>query len=75
MVKFRVGEYQELTTTPVINMNSFILGAGVGYKWNLSNKFVFGPYANVGRNFSKEVNDEFNTAVEFNAGFGIGYRF
>ncbi len=75
MLKFRTGEYQKIASEPVINMNSFILGAGVGYEWNLSNKFVFGPYATIGRNFSEEVNEEFNIAVEFNAGFGIGYRF
>lgn len=75
MLKYRSGEYQKSDTDPIINMNSFILGIGGGYKWNLSNKFVFGPYINIGRNFSNEVNDEFNIAVEFNAGFSVGYRF
>ena len=74
-LKFRMGEYQQTATDPVIDMDSFILGVGLGYKWNLNDKFVFGPYATIGRNFSEEVNDEFNVAVEFHAGFGIGYRF
>lgn len=75
MLKYRFGDYQKTDTDPKINMNSFILGIGGGYKWNFSNKFVFGPYINIGRNFSDEVNDEFNIAVEFNAGFSVGYRF
>jgi hypothetical protein len=76
-LKFRTGTYQrdENIPTPVIDMDSFIIGIGGGYKWNLSNKFVFGPYFSVGRNFSNTVNDEFNIAVEVGAGFGIGYRF
>ncbi len=73
-LKYRFGDYQE-DAEPVVNMNSFILGIGAGYKWNLNDKFIFGPFANVARNFSNEVNDEFNIAVEFNAGFSIGYRF
>lgn len=75
MLKYRFGEYQKTDSDPKINMNSIILGIGAGYKWNFNNKFVFGPYINIGRNFSKEVNDEFNIAVEFSAGFGAGYRF
>ncbi|RYZ45694.1 MAG: DUF3575 domain-containing protein [Sphingobacteriales bacterium] len=75
LLKFRTGDYQKTPSDPEIDMNSFILGLQAGYKWILNDKFVFGPYANIGRNFSSEVNDEFNTAVEFHAGFGIGYRF
>lgn len=75
MIKYRSGNYQKSSLDPKINMDSFILGIGGGYKWNYSDKFVFGPYATIGRNFSSEVNDEFNTAIEFNAGFSIGYRF
>jgi len=75
MIKFRIGSYQKSTLDPKIDMDSFILGIGGGYKWNFSDKFVFGPYATIGRNFSSKVNDEFNTAIEFNAGFGVGYRF
>jgi hypothetical protein len=75
LLKYRFGSYQERESTPKINMNSLILGIGVGYKWNFSDKFVFGPYLNIGRNFSEKVNDEFSIAVEFNSGIGIGYRF
>lgn len=75
MIKFRTGTYQKSELDPEIDMDSFILGIGGGYKWNYSNKFVFGPFATIGRNFSSEVNDEFNTAIEFNAGFSVGYRF
>lgn len=75
LLKFRFGDYQKTDADPVVNMDSFILGIGGGYKWNYSNKFVFGPYLTVGRNFSKAVNDEFSNPIEFNAGFGIGYRF
>ncbi len=75
LMKFRFGNYQKTANDPKVDMNSFILGIGGGYKWNLGDKFVFGPYASIGRNFSQEVNDEFNTPVEFHAGFGIGYRF
>ena len=75
LLKYRTGTYQRSDLDPKINMDSFILGIGAGYKWNYSNKFVFGPYLNIGRNFSQTVNDEFKTAVEFNAGFDIGYRF
>lgn len=75
MLKVRTGDYQKSAIDPVINMDSFILGIGAGYKWNFSNRFVFGPYMNIGRNFSSTVNDEFDVPIEFNAGFGIGYRF
>lgn len=74
-VQARVGEYQEYSDSKKIDMDSFIVGIGGGYKWNINDKFVFGPYFTVGRNFSEEVNDEFNTPVEFGVGFGIGYRF
>ena len=75
LLKYRFGSYQENEAAAKINMNSLILGIGVGYKWNFSDKFVFGPYLNIGRNFSEKVNDEFSIPVEFNAGIGIGYRF
>lgn len=75
MLKFRAGDYQKTPSDPKIDMDSFILGIQMGYKWILNDKFTFGPYGSIGRNFSEDVNDEFNTAVEFNAGFGIGFRF
>lgn len=75
LMKYRFGEYQQTEEDPVINMNSFILGIGGGYKWNFNDKFIVAPFANIARNFSSEVNDEFNIAVELNAGINIGYRF
>ena len=73
LLKYRVGDYNK-SETEVINMNSFTFGAGAGYKWNMNDNFVFGPYVTVGRNFSSEVADEFS-AFEYNAGFTLGYRF
>lgn len=58
----------------VTDVSGFILGIGVGYKWNSNDKFVLGPYLNIGRNFNDESSDRF-TAIEFNGGFSIGYRF
>ena len=74
-IQVRVGEYQKYPDSEKIDMDSFIVGIGGGYKWNINDKFVFGPYVTIGRNFSQDVNDEFNTPVEFGLGFGIGYRF
>jgi hypothetical protein len=71
-IKYRFGDFVDSVST--VNMNAFILGAGVGYKWNQSDKFVFGPYANIARNFGEETNNRFQS-LEFNAGFSIGYRF
>lgn len=77
LAKIRFGDFEEpddnggIMTT---DMTAFILGAGAGYKWELSKNFAFGPYASVGRNFSDEVTDRF-TGIEFNAGFNLGYRF
>jgi len=74
LVKFRLGDYQETSSTPKIDMDSFIIGLGAGYKWSFNNRFVMGPYANIGRNFSEEVTDEF-TKIEFSAGFNLGFKF
>lgn len=74
-IKFRGGNYQETSDSPEIDMNSFLLGIGAGYKWNLNGSFVFGPYGMIGRNFSEEIRDEFGTPVEFSVGFSVGYRF
>ncbi|MFV8225431.1 DUF3575 domain-containing protein [Christiangramia aquimixticola] len=71
--KYRSGEFKEDGVDPV-DMNTIIIGLGSGYKWNFNDTFVLGPFINVGRNFSEEVRDRFS-AVEFNAGFNIGYRF
>jgi len=75
--KIRFGEFEEPTNSGGItttDMTSFILGAGFGYKWEVSEHFAFGPYASVARNFSGAVSDKF-TAIEPNAGFSLGYRF
>ena len=75
-VKYRFGDFQEIENEVLVktDMNSFILGLGSGYKWNFKDKLAVGPFVNVGRNFSKDVNDRFY-AVEFNAGVSLGYRF
>lgn len=78
-LKYRFGDFEESAGTepPAIiktDMDSFIIGIGIGYKWNSNDKFVLGPYASIGRNFNETVNERF-TAVEFHAGFSVGYRF
>lgn len=77
LAKLRFGDFEEpaagggIQTT---DMTAFILGAGTGYKWELSQNFAFGPYASIARNFSDDVVDRF-AGIEFNAGFNLGYRF
>jgi hypothetical protein len=75
-MKFRFGDYEKTTPTSVVttDMTAFILGAGMGYKWEVSDHFAFGPYVSVARNFSDRVSDQFS-AVEINGGFSLGYRF
>jgi len=75
-LKYRFGEYTEVSDGLMnnTNMNSFLLGLGGGYKWVFNDKFAFGPYASIARGFSSEVNDTF-AAVEFKAGFSVGFRF
>lgn len=75
-MKFRFGDYEQNVNSTVVttDMTAFILGAGLGYKWEVSEHFAFGPYASVARNFSEVVSDQF-TAVEVNGGFSLGYRF
>lgn len=80
--KYRSGEFTQDTVLEggnsqgieVTDMNSFIIGLGAGHIWNFSDTFVIGPFLNIGRNFSEEVRDRFS-AIEFNAGLNIGYRF
>nr|WP_297308316.1 DUF3575 domain-containing protein [uncultured Flavobacterium sp.] len=79
-LKYRFGSYdhdknvdghiQRLET----DMNSFILGVGVGYKLVKNDSFTLSPFVNIGRNFSDEVVDQFS-GIEFNAGINLGYRF
>jgi hypothetical protein len=71
-VKYRFGDYKEGAVTT--DMNAFIVGFGVGYKWNNKDRFIMAPYANIGRNFSKEVADRFSP-FDYNFGFSVGYRF
>lgn len=72
-LKYRYGEFFE-AGNPTVNMNSGMIGIGVGYKWVHNDKFAIAPYANVARGFSEEVKNRFS-AVELNAGVSIGYRF
>lgn len=82
MLKYRFGDFEEKKTDAVTqleyiaktDLDSFILGAGMGYKWIWNDHFAFAPYANISRNFSESVNDRF-WAVEVNAGLSLGYRF
>jgi hypothetical protein len=76
LVKFRFGDYEEPAAGSInsTDMTAFILGAGAGYKWEVSEHFAFGPYASIARNFSDQVSNKF-TGVELNAGFSLGYRF
>lgn len=73
--KYRFGEYREAldNTISITNMNSGYIGLIGGYRWNFNN-FAFGPFASIARGFSQEVADKFS-AVEFKAGFNVGYRF
>jgi len=75
-LKFRFGDFEEPATEGVTttDMTAFILGVGVGYKWEVSEHFAFGPYASIARNFSEEVSNRFSS-IEPNAGFSLGYRF
>ncbi|MDT0676414.1 autotransporter outer membrane beta-barrel domain-containing protein [Autumnicola musiva] len=78
--KLRTGKFTEVVSIEEeevqreTDMSAFIIGIGGGYKWNFNDTFVIGPYANVGRNFSSEVKDRFS-AIEFNTGLSVGYRF
>lgn len=71
-LKYRFGDFEE--DGEKLKMDTFMVGIGGGYIWNLSNSFIFGPFANVARGFSSEVKDRFSE-FEFNAGVNLGYRF
>ncbi|MDO5608191.1 MAG: DUF3575 domain-containing protein [Capnocytophaga sp.] len=76
-IKQRFGNYKETkenNTVEETDLNSFMLGIGVGYIWNYNDTFIVAPYVNIARNFKNEVNDKF-WAIEPNAGIKIGYRF
>ena len=74
--KIRFGDFEETNSGSVTttDMTAFIFGAGLGYKWEVSQNFAFGPYASIARGFSDEVANKFNR-IEPNAGFSLGYRF
>lgn len=74
--KYRFGHHEEVINDIVVetDMDSPILGLGAGYKWVWRDTFTIAPFANIGRNFNDDVNERFS-AVEVNAGIGIGYRF
>lgn len=75
-LKYRFGEFEEKKDEVFkkTDMDAFIIGIGAGYVWNFTNNFMVAPFANIGRNFSGDVKDRFS-ALEFNAGVNIGYRF
>lgn len=74
-IKQRFGNYKYNDGTKT-KLDSFILGIGAGYQWNLDNTFVIAPYANIARNFGKGVNEDKKFwAIEPNFGIKIGYRF
>lgn len=72
-LKYRFGDHEDLAKGDT-DMDSFILGLGVGYKWAWNDKFAIGPYASVARNFNEDVSERFS-AIEANAGISVGYRF
>ncbi len=81
-LKYRFGSFKENNYDATLehnvrvktDMDSFIFGIGLGYKWALGDSFTINPFANIARNFSSQVNDRFS-AIEVNAGVNIGYRF
>jgi len=80
-IKYRFGEYEKAVRNDLgtydiqtVDMNSFILGVGAGYKLVKNDSFTVTPFVNIARNFKQVVADEF-MAVELNAGINIGYRF
>lgn len=76
LLKFRVGDFEEVVNGAIktTDMTAFILGAGFGYKWEVSEHFAFGPYVSIARGFSEQVNQRFSE-IELNGGFSLGYRF
>jgi hypothetical protein len=76
-IKYRTGTFTELgenNQSMETDLNSFIIGMGGGYKWVHNDKFALGPFVNIGRGFNEDVSQRF-AAVEFKAGFSIGFRF
>ena len=81
-LKYRFGDYERDAKAPegvtperiTVDMNSFIIGVGAGYKLVKNDAFTVSPFVNIGRNFNEDVAKEF-MGVELNAGINIGYRF
>jgi len=74
-IKYRLGEHRDKRPGKTYtDMDAFIVGLGLGYKWAWNDKFAIAPYVSVGRNFSDKVNDRF-MAIEINAGISVGFRF
>src|SRR5690606_19105124 len=72
-VKYRFGEHKDEVKGNT-EMDSCIIGLGVGYKWAWNDKFDIGTYTIIARNFNEDVSDRFS-AIEGNAGISVGYRF
>ena len=73
-IKQRFGTFSEDGVKT--RLDSFILGVGAGYQWNLDDTFIIAPFANIARNFGKQVNENKKFwAIEPNFGIKIGYKF
>jgi len=73
-IKQRFGTFSEDGVKT--RLDSFILGVGAGYQWNLDDIFIIAPFANIARNFGKQVNENKKFwAIEPNFGIKIGYKF
>lgn len=78
--KYRFGNFEQrfsennIETLTKLDMGSFIMGIGIGYKFNTGDKFTIAPFANIARNFKSAVEERFS-ALEINAGINIGFRF
>src|SRR5690554_1980648 len=80
-LKYRFGDYEKAVRLEkggygreTVDMNSFIIGVGAGYKLVKNDAFTVSPFVNIARNFNEDVADEF-MGIEINAGINIGYRF
>lgn len=78
--KYRFGDFEQIVQIDGVDLNtkldmsSFIIGIGGGYKINAGDKFTFAPFVNIARNFNSDVEERF-FAIEVNAGINIGFRF
>lgn len=74
--QYRIGNFKDYKygLKEEIDMNSLLIGLGGGYIWGFSEGFIIGIHANLGRNFSSDVKKRFS-AIEYNTGILLGYRF